>query len=531
MRGIPGGALVESLPLDRRKQPFSAAGWPSAASPGAASGVFPPRSTDPAIRARLHLQQRAPANRRHHLQRSVARVAVLIAADLLSFALMRALVQAVRDHAVLGGAVAGGVASVLQPGILNGWQYVSALLVGLFVTGNYGRGDERRNPQRLFLGCALATALPLWMTIWTRGVQPVLLQYAVTTVLMWLGLLAERLTVNRAAAWVRPPERDRLGTLFVGPGAECASALQTPAFTTGVEYRPIGFVDSRLPLAPGAIGHIAEFSLLLAATGAQVVVLCGYLTAEQFREIVDTALMAGCKVLSVPRSVKIAGVHPTTVWRRGQPLVELTAPGLKGWQLALKRVVDVGGAGVGLIVLGPVFAVVAAIVKLESPGPVFFSQDRVGLGGRPFRIIKFRTMVDGADGTKAAVAHLNHSSDPRLFKIPNDPRATRMGRWFRRWSLDELPQLWNVLLGDMALVGPRPFFESDLPHYEAHHFSRLGAKPGITGLWQVSGRSEVLDFDEVVALDTRYIRDWSLLLDFKILLLTIPAVLRRRGAL
>jgi lipopolysaccharide/colanic/teichoic acid biosynthesis glycosyltransferase len=111
-----------------------------------------------------------------------------------------------------------------------------------------------------------------------------------------------------------------------------------------------------------------------------------------------------------------------------------------------------------------------------------------------------------------------------------DPRVTRVGTWLRRWSLDELPQLWNVLKGEMSLVGPRPFFESDLEYYEIHHFGRLGAKPGITGLWQVSGRSDIVDFEEVVALDTRYVREWSLLLDLAILARTIPALVRRRGA-
>ena len=174
-------------------------------------------------------------------------------------------------------------------------------------------------------------------------------------------------------------------------------------------------------------------------------------------------------------------------------------------------------------------AAIALAVKLDSHGSVLFRQDRVGLGGRRFRMLKFRTMTDGADAAKASVAHLNRSGDPRLCKIPNDPRVTNLGRFLRRWSLDELPQLWNVLTGDMSLVGPRPFFEQDLPHYEVHHFSRFGAKPGITGLWQVSGRSEIVDFEAVVALDTRYIREWSLVLDFVILLRTLPAIFRMRG--
>jgi len=284
-----------------------------------------------------------------------------------------------------------------------------------------------------------------------------------------------------------------------------------------------------LPMA-GALGQLRDFPLLLDASGAQAVVICGYLTEAQFRDVVDATLVGGLQLLSLPRSTKIAGVHPTTVWRHGQPLVELTAPSLKGWQLAIKRVVDVVGSAVGLMVAAPVMAVIAITIKMDSPGPVLFNQERAGFGGRRFRMIKFRTMRDGADGEKETLAYLNHTGDPRLFKIRNDPRVTRLGAKLRRWSLDELPQLWNVLVGEMSLVGPRPFFESDLPHYEAHHFSRLAAKPGITGLWQVSGRSDIVDFEKVVELDTRYLQEWSVLLDLAILAHTIPAVLRRRGA-
>jgi lipopolysaccharide/colanic/teichoic acid biosynthesis glycosyltransferase len=195
-----------------------------------------------------------------------------------------------------------------------------------------------------------------------------------------------------------------------------------------------------------------------------------------------------------------------------------------------KRCVDVVGAAVGLLLLSPLLAALAVVVKLDSPGPVLFAQTRVGLGGRPFRMLKLRTMRDGADSEKASLAHLNRSGDGRLFKIPGDPRVTRVGRAVRRWSLDELPQLLNVLAGDMSLVGPRPFFETDLADYEAHHFRRLAVKPGITGLWQVSGRSDVVDFEEVVRLDRHYIEHWSLALDLRLLARTLPAVVGRRGA-
>jgi lipopolysaccharide/colanic/teichoic acid biosynthesis glycosyltransferase len=195
-----------------------------------------------------------------------------------------------------------------------------------------------------------------------------------------------------------------------------------------------------------------------------------------------------------------------------------------------KRCMDVVGAAIGLVLVAPLLLVLAVLLKLDSPGPVFFTQRRVGMDGRPFRMLKLRTMQTGADRDKSAVAHLNASLDQRLFKIPSDPRVTRLGRVLRRWSLDEIPQLVNVLKGDMSLVGPRPFFESDLPEYEVRHFWRYAVRPGVTGLWQVSGRSEIVDFEEVVRLDREYIETWSLALDARILARTLPVVLRRRGA-
>ena len=198
--------------------------------------------------------------------------------------------------------------------------------------------------------------------------------------------------------------------------------------------------------------------------------------------------------------------------------------------LRFKRSFDIVGALLGIGLAAPLVAVLALLVKLDTRGPVFFSHTRLGRGGRRFRMYKLRTMREGAEAEKASVAHLNQSDDTRLFKIRADPRVTRLGRMIRRWSLDEIPQLYNVLIGDMSLVGPRPFFEEDLTTYEAHHFERLAVRPGLTGLWQVSGRSEIVDFEEVVRLDREYIDHWSFALDLRILARTIPAVMHRRGA-
>jgi lipopolysaccharide/colanic/teichoic acid biosynthesis glycosyltransferase len=218
------------------------------------------------------------------------------------------------------------------------------------------------------------------------------------------------------------------------------------------------------------------------------------------------------------------------VWHHDQPFFEIGSPVLKARALISKRIVDVIGSALLLIVLSPLLLIIAIAIRLDSPGPALFFQERAGLGGRRFRMIKFRTMRAGADREKQELAHLNHTGDPRLFKIRQDPRCTRLGSFLRRWSIDEIPQLINVLLGDMSLVGPRPFFESDFASYEDHHFRRLDAKPGITGLWQVSGRSELLDFEDVIYLDRQYIEQWSFWLDISIIFRTMPAVLRRTGA-
>jgi exopolysaccharide biosynthesis polyprenyl glycosylphosphotransferase len=195
-----------------------------------------------------------------------------------------------------------------------------------------------------------------------------------------------------------------------------------------------------------------------------------------------------------------------------------------------KRTIDIVGSVVGLVTLAPVFAVTAIAVRATSPGPVLFVQHRCGLGGRLFQFYKFRTMVVDAAERRADLEHLNEMQGP-VFKIAGDPRMTRLGAVLRKLSVDELPQLWNVLKGDMSLVGPRPPMPCEVERYTRHHAQRLGVIPGITGLWQVSGRSEIPEFDRWLELDLEYARTWSLWLDLIILLKTPIVVLTTRGAL
>ena len=195
---------------------------------------------------------------------------------------------------------------------------------------------------------------------------------------------------------------------------------------------------------------------------------------------------------------------------------------------AWKRTMDVVVAAVTLSLLLPFMALVAVLIRAESPGPVIFMQDRVGKNGKIFRIRKFRTMVADAHAHEATMT-ADCSADPRFVKIDCDPRVTRLGRILRKTSVDELPQLWNVVCGEMSLVGPRPSQPSEVEHYEPEHFTRLLVKPGVTGMWQVSGRSDVC-FEDAVKLDSAYVLEWSPLLDLKILLKTVAVVARCRGA-
>jgi exopolysaccharide biosynthesis polyprenyl glycosylphosphotransferase len=213
----------------------------------------------------------------------------------------------------------------------------------------------------------------------------------------------------------------------------------------------------------------------------------------------------------------------------GIPTVTIRSGPPDGWQLVAKRWIDLCGSAMLLLVLAPVLLIAAALIKLDSPGPVFFRQERVGLYKRRFHLIKFRTMVDGADRQQQALEHLNEAAGP-VFKIKDDPRITRVGKFLRRSSIDELPQLLNVLKGEMSLVGPRPLPVRDAERIAVQwHKRRLSMKPGLTCLWQVNGRSNV-SFDHWVRMDLEYIDRWSLGLDLKILLKTIPAVLKGAGA-
>ncbi len=213
----------------------------------------------------------------------------------------------------------------------------------------------------------------------------------------------------------------------------------------------------------------------------------------------------------------------------GVPIIELRRTPLDGWGKILKQSVDLAGAALGLLILLPLGALVALAIKLDSPGPIFVRLQRVGRAGKTFGLYKFRSMVDNAHALKPQLQALNERADGPLFKLKNDPRVTRIGRFIRKTSIDEIPQFWNVLRGEMSLVGPRPHEPEEVAKYARNQRALLTVKPGVTGLAQISGRSD-LRFDEEVRLDTYYIEHWTLRLDFQILLKTVSVVFLTRSA-
>jgi exopolysaccharide biosynthesis polyprenyl glycosylphosphotransferase len=264
--------------------------------------------------------------------------------------------------------------------------------------------------------------------------------------------------------------------------------------------------------------HGAE-CLFVASTGVNV---------ESMRAVTKTARREGIQL-------RVSSNLPEVLARRfsvqpigGVMALSVNPVRLTGAQAVLKRALDLALATAGLLLFLPFGLMIAGLIKVTSKGPVFYRQERAGRHGRPFTMYKFRTMIDGADAMREDLLHRNEASGP-LFKIRDDPRVTTVGRWLRRWSVDEVPQLINVARGDMSLVGPRPALPRELLGYRDWHFDRLEVRPGITGLWQVSGRS-ALSFDEYVGLDLFYIQKWSLAYDLYILLKTLPVVLARKGA-
>ncbi len=452
---------------------------------------------------------------------------VLLVGDLAAILLARSAMELLRDTSF--GAARAISASPLLADDKHFAFLALATLISLFATGSHSRHRALNQPARLFVAALLAPIPALVSAFIHSGVLAPLAPAAAAVVVIWLLVLGVRQLSERILLYVWPRQRGAGAAVLVGQPGNEARAVERAIAAPGGDFAVVGHVSANGETVD-ALGTLKDLPAIIERYDIEAVVVCAELPIAQMDLLVDGCLEAGCQLLYPARAIHLKGVRPTLVWHHDQPFFELGSPVLQARALISKRIVDVIVSTLMLILLSPIFLIIALAIRLDSPGSALFFQERAGLGGRLFRMIKFRTMRVGADSEKSDLAHLNHTGDSRLFKIRDDPRQTRLGAFLRRWSIDEFPQLLNVLIGDMALVGPRPFFESDFALYEDRHFRRLDAKPGITGLWQVSGRSELLDFEDVIYLDRQYIEQWSFWLDVSILFRTVPAVLRRTGA-
>jgi len=475
---------------------------------------------------------RALENLRRHYWRAARRLGALLVVDGLCFLIARLITRA-----VVGDSAVGYAASVFMPsaaGAPGGEIGLAvALLVGTTVSGTYGRGDAQRRVGRLFLAAAIASALPLWSHVWSRPWLEVLPACLLAFGPLFVALVSLRRAFDAVAhRWSLHPGAGTLArAVLVGTASDCLTRCNGALLGRRAGFDVLGFIDIGDSAHPSALGPISDMERILAERGADTVVFCGLPSPAMTSRVLRAAAVSECTVLASAPQLEHPAVRPNVVIRRGMPLLELRPVALRVEQLVLKRAMDIVGAAVVLVLLAPLLAVIAALVALDSPGPVIFTQRRLGRFGRPIRCYKFRSMQMDAE------ERLN--GDPILFqqyvehdyKLPAsmDTRITRVGHFLRRASLDELPQLWNVLKGEMSLVGPRPIVPDEIHHYNGEGPLLLSLKPGMTGAWQVSGRSAVA-YPERAAMELEYVEGWTLWRDLRILLRTFPAVLAGRGA-
>ena len=316
--------------------------------------------------------------------------------------------------------------------------------------------------------------------------------------------------------------------LYKSLSGAVASGLSPAAFYLPGIYAGTTIADVDLPIL-GYSTNPDDIMQAVQENNIQMVAISNghQLTPEQMRMLGWRLADAHIALIMAPATTDIAGPRMHIQPLNGLPLVHVSTPHITGIAALAKRALDVLASGLGLLVLSPVFLVVGILIRRDG-GPAFFFQERVGMNGDVFRMVKFRSMRTYAEEIKAQLMEQNEGNGV-LFKMVNDPRITPIGRFIRKFSIDELPQLWNVFIGDMSLVGPRPPLAEEVDLYEDIMYRRLLVKPGITGLWQVSGRSD-LSWDESVRLDLYYVENWSMTTDFIILLRTVRAVFAKEGA-
>ncbi len=457
---------------------------------------------------------------------------LLLFADIVGLALAFAIAQLAFGRS--GGRVEDGIEYLLFLGTLPVW-IIAAKLYGLY-DNDEERTDHATTDEviTLFHFITVGTWI-LFSATWITHIAapaPVKLAsfWVAAIVLVGIGRSVARAAARRTSAYLQ-------NTVIVGVGRVeqliARKLLKHPEY--GINL--LGFLGERSP--SGDLGRFRILdsprnirSVVESLDVERVIVAFPDQDAEETLELVRELQGMDVQVDVVPRLYEVVGPGVSMHAVEGLPMIGLPPFRLARSSALLKRLLDLGTAALGLVLLAPLFAVIAVAIKLDSRGPVFFRQTRRGVRSELFRLFKFRTMVADAELRKAEVAHLNkhvaEGGDPRMFKIEHDPRVTRVGRLLRRYMLDELPQLINVLVGTMSLVGPRPLILEEDQYVDGWARKRLELKPGMTGLWQVLGR-QAISFDEMVKLDYVYVTTWSLGNDFRLLLRTLPLVLKGEG--
>jgi exopolysaccharide biosynthesis polyprenyl glycosylphosphotransferase len=444
-------------------------------------------------------------------------------------------------------ALAMAPAEVVEASIEPRWEvalFVASLplwILTAHVLGLYGRDEERASHSTVddLFGLLQLVSLGTWGVVVAAELLGLPYPHLGRLVIFWvLALLllplaraVARVIGRRHAAYVQR-------VIIVGSGYVARLLATKIAMYPEFGLRVVGFVDrdGDAPLSGvgslGRLGGAEDLERLVVEHRADRVLIAFSIDSHEetlgvIRSLQDTDVVVDI----VPRMFEVLGTNAKLHSMHGIPLVGLPAPKLSPAQRVLKRSLDLMAAVTGLILLAPLFGIVAVAITLDSRGSVFFRQTRMGAGERVFWLYKFRTMVEDAESRKAELVALNMhgDGDPRMFKAPNDPRITRVGAVLRRWRLDELPQLLNVLRGEMSIVGPRPLVLDEDRHVEAWARRRLNVKPGMTGLWQVLGASDI-PFGEMTKLDYLYVTNWTLREDLRLIALTLPALFRPRAA-